>query len=268
MWWAVRPALRTLIAWRPAVETGVARLVPRLRDAQRGGNSMEQMLTVQQRCLTLTDEHAFGPAERPVAFEEIDRVSWMLMVCAQWPENIQPLCVTDRELSLVAAATEVETPERNVHALRMRRLAEMTLPALRPSINETCLIRQDTSWHEWRAALSRALMQVDDLRDDENWLPLAREALRDELMPIRSKLEAVVQASPALDVLRSSRANLLIAGLGAGAGLSAGASMGPTTATVAMTAIATLGHDYVTSLRARRKKLPLLTTVVALTEAQ
>ena len=263
--WALRPAFRMLMEWRPAVEAGATRLVPRFKNPYEFDETTKRLLALHLSVLRLRDRPVFGPDEPPADPDELERMAWMLTTCSQWNGFMDPLCVSSRELLLLEAAISAGARTNDVSGVRLRRLAEVAVPLLDISVVEACKVRQDPDWGEWRAALTRALAQIDQLRDDEHWQPLAREALRDELTPIRDRMMKDLGKSPALTAMQKSVGRMAISGLGAGAGLQAGAAVGPTLAALGATALGTLGDDYIRALRKKKNSGgPMLSAVLAL----
>lgn len=105
----------------------------------------------------------------------------------------------------------------------------------------------------WRAALSHALAKVEQIDNSvEQWGHEARGIVHAELEPLRGRLEAAVNKSPALEAVKFGSTGITVSGIGALFGFVAGGSLTSAIASAGASKLTESALKYIENLRARR----------------
>ncbi len=146
----------------------------------------------------------------------------------------------------------------------VRKLTQLRLPSFGPDSRSLARVREnELEFAEWRQHLTVALRQFD-LSDTASTKEIeqARQVLRDELEPLRLKLETLTKRSPALESLRVGTTDFGVSAIAALSGYLAGGNL-PVALTTAGVA---KGLDalvrYVQVYKARKKDRAILDLVV------
>lgn len=136
----------------------------------------------------------------------------------------------------------------------MRKLLTLELSDLHPRLSDLLALRKSSDeFHAWRAALSNALAKVEQIDDSvEQRGREARGIVHAELEPLRGRLEAAVNKSPALEAVKFGSTGITVSGIGALFGFIAGGSLTSAIASVGASKLTESALKYVENLRARR----------------
>ncbi len=99
--------------------------------------------------------------------------------------------------------------------------------------------------------------------DDENWQSEAKQILTSELQPLRTKLDRIVQTSPALSAARSGAVNLAYSAVGAIAGAALSGDLTASLVGATGGKGAEVIVSYIRGLRKRREGKALLDLVLS-----
>jgi hypothetical protein len=184
---------------------------------------------------------------------------------------VQPLVRSRAESTVLQAMFELTATEMpDLRRIHLQKLASMTIPTLEIKVNELVAVRRHSEdFARWRTALSTALAQVQQLKEeDETWASQASAIVNSELEVVREQVQAEVERSPALASMRSGTAGFALAGLGSLVGSTVGGTrVLPALVGAGSAKIVETTANYVRSLRKRRRGRALLDLALTFSES-
>lgn len=234
---------------RSAVGPGDLERLAQLPGAQAVFEEMDRLANV----------YPSDDALRQAIFSSRVDIGRSLQVVSAARGSATPLATTAMEaVTLQTAVLLAGHSVADRRRLNVFKLAALELPSLNP--DGIAAVRSSSeSFAGWRTAINQAMDRLDGIHeDDENWQGLAREALSDELEPIRDLIQAELKKSTALAAMRTGTKGFTLAGVGAAAGFALGGDPVIAAGGAAAAKTAEVATEYVRGLRQRKSNRAIL----------
>jgi len=252
-----------LLTIKPLVDAGVMHLAAvgsRSRHPSiRTYDAVEHASSVARRaCPDLYEslgEHAFEGI--------VSEVVGLLEFSQAHPGFANPFARFEEEFVILAALLREAWTDRIY--FDMTSLARISVPNLQGKSRDLIAVRQsEESFALWRDALSRAIMRLSIIPDDNtDWQRDAREVMAAELEPLVEKVLRDNARSRALATFKKGVSAMLIAGAGVSAGWATGGNITSGVAASGATTGVTYAASYLKSLKERRGNKAILDLALA-----
>lgn len=146
-------------------------------------------------------------------------------------------------------------------ATQLATFSTLPVPVLVPEPASVVAVRASDEYSQLRDDIGRALELVESIgEEDESWLPVAREIMRDELAPSRERLQSSLRSDSALSRLKRTLGGISFSGLGVSAATAVGGRPVPSATAASVTAVATALSSYLSTRPQVRNRRAVLET--------
>lgn len=212
---------------------------------------------------------ATAEAERLLSRMETDQLSFSLkseigmMINHVTAEPEKGMVLSRSRLEAAFYEVGLYGVESNLGDLRtftLAKLAALNVPTFTLSSKDLRLVREnDELFAEWRASLSAALGEIENISYEDNaWKAAASSIVKTEMAPVLSRAENAVRKSPFLESARFGFSVFSFSGIGAATGLAFGENVAAAVVGSGAAVGLQVFKDYVDALRRRRQHKAIL----------